>query len=301
MPPLHCPANRLPPQKAQVFPTRSQEWIALLQRLADRADGIATRYFRAPSLSVVRKSDGSPVTAADQEIEREVEALLRQSAPELGMLGEEYGERPGSCGARLIIDPIDATLNFIRGNPVFATLLAVEVQGEVVAGLVSAPALPGRWWAARGDGAWQDGRVIHVSDRDQLAACRLSWGTPTDEAVRARYPGLEGLARATRTNCEVGDFLQHLRVAEGRGEIAIDFGVAPWDIAALQVIVEEAGGTATAADGRRTLHGGTLVTTNGRVHDRVLAYLDPQPADALRGGPVTATDPLVASPQRDTL
>ena len=282
-----------------MFPTRSQEWIALLQRLADRADSVAMRHFRSASLSVVRKPDGSPVTVADLEIECEVDALLRQSVPELGILGEEYGERAGSGTARLIIDPIDATLNFIRGNPVFATLLAVEVQGEVVAGLVSAPALPGRWWAARGGGAWQDGRVIRVSDRDQLAACRLSWGTPADEAVRSRYPGLDALARATRANCEVGDFLQHLRVAEGLGEIAIDFGVAPWDIAALQVIVEEAGGTATAADGRRTLHGGTLVTTNGRVHDRVLAYLHAQPGHLLHGGRVTAVDPFVAAPQRD--
>jgi histidinol-phosphatase len=280
-----------------MFPTRPQEWIALLQRLADRADAIAMRYFRAPSLAVVRKPDGSPVTAADQEIEREVETLARQSAPELSILGEEYGERSGSGTARLIVDPIDATLNFIRGDPVFATLLAIEEYGEVVAGLVSAPALPGRWWAARGGGAWRDGRAIRVSDRDELTACRLFCGTPADEAVRSRYPGLEDLLRATRPNREFGDFLQHLRVAEGLGEIAIDLEVAPWDIAALQVIVEEAGGSATSADGRHTLHAGTLVTTNGLIHHRVLAFLDGEPTHAVRAVPL---DTCAASPLQDT-
>jgi histidinol-phosphatase len=279
-----------------MVPTRSQEWIALLQRLADRADGIAMRYFRSPALSVVRKPDGSPVTVADLEIERDVEALLRESAPELGILGEEYGERPGVGAARLIIDPIDATLNFVHGNPVFATLLAVEMQGEIVAGLVSAPALPGRWWAARGGGAWRDGRSIRVSGRDEFAACRLFCGTPADAAVFARYPGLDGLLRATRPNHDVGDFLQHLRVAEGLGEIAIDLEVAPWDIAALQIIVEEAGGAATAADGRHTLHDGTLVTTNGHIHDRVLAFLERKPTQALHGGRAIA----VAAPLRNT-
>jgi histidinol-phosphatase len=278
-----------------MFTTPSQDWIALLHRLADRADGIAMRYFQAPALSVTRKADGSPVTTADLEIEREVEALLRQSAPELGILGEEYGERPGSSAARLLIDPIDATVNFMRGDPVFATLLAIESQGEVIAGLVSAPALPGRWWAARGGGAWRAGRPIRVSSCDELAACRLFCGTPVDAAVRARYPGLDALLQSTRPNRECGDFLQHLRVAEGHGEIAIDLEVSPWDIAALQVIVEEAGGVATATNGRRTLHHGTLVTSNGCVHDRVLALLG---RTTLHGGRASAPHPCVASPLR---
>jgi histidinol-phosphatase len=280
-------------------PTRSQEWIALLQRLADCADSIAMRHFRASSLTVVEKADGSPVTDADREIERAVAAVLRQSAPDLGILGEEYGAKPGSGAARLIIDPIDATLNFIRGNPVFATLLAVEVDGEVVAGLASAPSLPGRWWAARGAGAWRDGRAIHVSDHEAFTTSRLFCGTPSDAATRACYPRLDALFRATRPHREVGDFLQHLWVAEGRGEIAIDLEVAPWDIAALQVIVEEAGGTATAADGRRTLYGGTLVTTNGRIHQRVLRYLDAQPAHTRHDGHVAALESFGGLPVRD--
>lgn len=279
-----------------MLPNRPQEWIALLQRLADRADAVARRHFGSPSLSVSHKADGSPVTEADREIEREVGALLEESAPALGLLGEEYGERAGSCGARLIVDPIDATLNFVRGDPVFATLLAIEVHGQVVAGFASAPALPGRWWAARGAGAWRDGRAIHVSDCAELSACRLLCGTPAGVAAHARYP-LDPLLRATRPLRGVGDFLQHLWVAEGRAEIAIDLEVAPWDIAALQVIVEEAGGTATAIDGRHTLHGGTLVTSNGRVHDRVLACLEH--TRTLPASRLPAAGHVLASPLRN--
>ncbi len=278
---------------APMLTDRRHEWIALLQRLADRADAVALRHFRAPSLAVYNKADGSPVTEADREIEREVRALIHESAPTLGLLGEEYGELPGSCGARLIVDPIDATLNFVRGDPVFATLLAIEVQGEVVAGLVSAPALPGRWWAARGIGAWRDGRAIRVSGRREIAECRLFCGTPADDAARARH-FLDELLRVTHPVRGVGDFLQHLWVAEGRGEIAIDLDVAPWDIAALQIIVEEAGGAATTLDGRHTLDGGTLLTSNGFVHESVLACL--KPTHAVRGGRVPAAAHDVASP-----
>jgi histidinol-phosphatase len=266
-----------------MLPTRSQDWIALLQQLADRADVLALQYFGSPSLSIANKPDASPVTQADLEIEREVEALAGKLAPGLGVLGEEYGYRPGSGTAQLIVDPIDATLNFIRGDPVFATLLAVQVEGEVVAGLASAPAIPGRWWAARGCGAWRDGQPIRVSTSRELSDARLFCGTPSDRSVRAGYPGLGALLSATRSEREVGDFLQHLWVAEGRGEIAIDLDVAPWDIAALQVIVEEAGGTATAADGLRTLSGGTFVSTNGPMHRQVLAFLGRQAAPAAHG------------------
>ncbi|MBL8540766.1 MAG: histidinol-phosphatase [Betaproteobacteria bacterium] len=279
-----------------MLPDRPHEWIALLQRLADRADAVALRHFRVPSLAVFHKTDRSPVTEADREIEREIRALAHETAPTLGLLGEEYGELPGASGVRLIVDPIDATLNFVRGDPVFATLLAVEVYGQVVAGLVSAPALLGRWWAARGAGAWRDGCPIRVSARRELAGCRLFCGTPADEVARARYP-LEPLLAATHPVQGVGDFLQHLWVAEGRGEIAIDLDVAPWDIAALQIIVEEAGGTATTLDGRHTLSGGTLLTTNGWVHAAALTCLER--AQAVHGARVPVATHVIASPLRD--
>ena len=279
-----------------MLPTRSQDWIALLQKLADRADGVTMRHFGSPALAIIRKPDGSPVTEADLEVEREVETLVRELAPGLGVLGEEYGDRPGTGAARVIIDPIDATLNFIRGDPVFATLLAVQVEGEVVAGLASAPAMRRRWWAARGCGAWRDGQPTHVSNCGELAAARLFCGTPSDATMRRCYAGFGALLRATHPEPEVGDFLQHLRVAEGLGEIAIDLEVAPWDIAALKIIVEEAGGSATAADGRGTLHGGTLVSTNGRLHSRVLSFLEREPAQAARPVPLEA---VAASSLRD--
>jgi len=237
------------------------------------------RHFRTPDLSLVHKADGSPVTEADREIERSVEGLLLESAPGLGILGEEYGERPGTGTARLIIDPIDATLNFIRGDPVFATLLAIEVNREIVAGMVTAPALRQRWWATRGSGAYRDGKPIRVSEHSTLRESRIFHGTPTTSRALARYPGITKLLHDVRSESEVGDFLQHVRVAEGAGEAAVDLDVEPWDIAALKIIVEEAGGIATAADGSKRLDGGTLVSTNGRIHSTVLSYLQRSSAD----------------------
>lgn len=255
----------------------SPDWIELLHWLAHRADEVALKHFRSPGLAAQRKDDGSLVTPADLEIEREVVALAQALAPGIGVLGEEYGSLPGTGDVRLILDPIDATANFIQGNPIFATLLAVEVGRHIVAGMASAPALRHRWWASRGHGAFRDGTSLRVSDCVRLSECRLFHGTPTDPATLARYPGTSALLRATRADLETGDFLQHLRVAEGRGEAAIDLDVEVWDIAALKIIVEEAGGMATAADGSDRIDAGTLVSTNGRVHEAVLAFLHRTP------------------------
>jgi len=263
-------------------PERPENWIALLHVLADCADAIALRRFRCPGLAAVRKEDGSPVTQADLEIEREVVARTQVLAPGLAVLGEEYGVRPGTGEARLILDPIDATANFVQGSPVFATLLAIQVGHRIIAGMASAPALHHRWWASQGNGAFRDGEPLRVSDRLRLADCRLFHGTPTEPATLARYPAVPALLRATKPDRETGDFLQHLRVAEGRGEVAVDLDVEPWDVAALKIIVEEAGGRATAADGSDRIDAGTLVCTNGRVHEAVLTFLHRAP-DAPQG------------------
>ena len=254
---------------------RTEDWIPFLHRLAFAADAVAMRYFRSSGLAVIKKADGSPVTYADMEIEREVVALAKMLVPGIGILGEEYGTEPATGNTRLIVDPVDATSNFIRGNPVFATLLAVEVSDAVVAGMASAPALGQRWWASRGNGAYRDGQPIRVSSRSRLDTSRLYHGTPMGTAAVARYPGLSSLLQTTRSDIAVGDFLQHLRVAEGAGEAAIDLEVEPWDVAALKIIVEEAGGKATAADGSNTIDAGTLVSTNGLLHREILSYFEP--------------------------
>src|SRR3989454_10184616 len=241
---------------------------------ADRADEIALHFFRNPGLQVDTKPDLSPVTEADQAIEAMARRLVRDTHPELGVLGEEEGEAAGAAEVRLIVDPIDGTRNFVRGIPVFATLLAIETGGEVVAGVASAPALGARWHAARGGGAYRDGRRIQVSRIASLEHAMLFHGN-LGPGEAGPPPGIAELfARVERTR-GFGDFYQHMLVAEGAGEAALDPVVQPWDIAALQVIVEEAGGRATDLSGERSIRAKSLLTSNGLLQDAILAILKP--------------------------
>lgn len=248
------------------------DWIALLTALADSADAIARRYFRSPALEVERKPGGSLVTNADPAIEQTIIAELQARHPSLGILGEEFGVRQGDGSARLIVDPIDATSNYVRGIPVFATLLAIEAAGEIEAGLVSAPALDRRWWATRGGGAYENGVAIRVSDIGDLAQAQV-FHSGFDLLHGSLRSGFLRLCDATWRQRGFGDFYQHLLVAAGCGEIAIDPEVQPWDVAPLLVILEEAGGKATSLSGERTIYGGSLLTTNSRLHAQALAYL----------------------------
>jgi len=247
------------------------EWLPLLIELADSADRIALAAFRKPGLRVDTKADASPVTEADHAIEAKVRACAVARHAELGVLGEEQGAS-GSTETRLIIDPIDGTRNFARGIPVFATLLAIESSGEVVAGVVSAPALGARWQAARGAGAFRDGRRLAVSPVRSLAQALLLHGNlgPGEGGPPA---GLVGLMRRVERTRGFGDFYQHMLVAEGAGEIAIDPMMHPWDIAALQVVVEEAGGRATSLSGARSIYARSLVSSNGLLHEAALQAL----------------------------
>jgi len=248
------------------------DWLPLLHAIADRADAIALQAFRSPRLRVSEKSDFSPVTDADLAIEAAARELLRAEAPELGVLGEEQGEAAGSGSARLVIDPIDGTRNFVRGIPVFGTLLAIEDAGEIVAGVVSAPALQARWHAARGAGAFAGKRrlqVSHVSELPRALLLHSNLGNGEGKPP-AGLPAL--IERVERTR-GFGDFWQHLLVAEGAAEIAVDSLMHPWDIAPLQLIVEEAGGRATALTGKRSIYARSLVSTNGLLHEEVLTIL----------------------------
>ena len=248
------------------------DWLPFLTELADRADEVARRWFRAAGLRVTEKADLSPVTEADQAIEAMARALVRERHPGLGVLGEEQGEAAGTAETRLVIDPIDGTRNFVRGIPVFATLLAIEADGAVVAGVASAPALGARWHAARGSGAFRDGHRITVSRVASLDHAMLFHGN-LGPGEAGPPPGIAALiARVERTR-GFGDFLQHMLVAEGAGELAIDPVMQPWDIAAPQVIVEEAGGRATGLRGDRSIYAGSLVTSNGPLHESALRIL----------------------------
>ncbi len=248
-------------------------WLSFLEELADEADPMALRYFRARDLHVEEKPDLGPVSEADLAIEEAARLRTSQRHPGLGILGEEQGETAGSGESRLIIDPIDATRNFVRGIPIFASLFAIEEAGAVVAGLVSAPALATRWSAARGHGAYRGGRRLHVSGIRALDRAQLFHGSLGGNEASRFPPGLTKLIQQTERQRGFGDFYQHVLVAEGAGELAIDPSVAPWDIAPLVALVEEAGGRSTSLDGERTIYAGSLVSSNGATHEEALRVL----------------------------
>ena len=252
----------------------SVQWLPFLTDLADLADAISMRFFRAGDLHVDAKPDRSLVTQADLEVESAIRTATKARHPALGIVGEEHGQDRADASTRLIVDPIDATANFARGIPLFATLLAVEHEGEIVAGMVSAPALHQRWHAARRHGAFSGDRRLKVSAVSKLENAQVFHASLAGaEAVpnTAKIPAL--LAKTWRQR-GVGDFYQHMLVAEGCGEAAIDPISMPWDIAAIQVIVEEAGGKATTVRGERNIRGGSLYTSNGLLHDAVLSHFD---------------------------
>lgn len=254
--------------------------LALAHRLADAADAVTVARFRALDLAVSAKPDLTPVSDADLEVERQVRDLLAAERPDDAVLGEEHG-LVGSGPRQWIVDPIDGTKNFVRGVPVWATLVALQQDGVVTLGVVSAPALGRRWWAARGQGAWagpsvDDASRLRVSGVGVLADASLSYSSLHGWAAAGRLDGLLGLSeRAWRTRA-YGDFWSHVLVAEGAVDASFEPQVSLWDLAALQPIVQEAGGRFTDLSGAATPAGGSVVCSNGLLHEQVLAALRPR-------------------------
>ena len=236
--------------------------LALALELADLADSISLPRFGARDLRVAEKADRSPVTDADHAVEQALRDRLAAVRPDEGVLGEEQGDREGA--ARWVVDPIDGTRNFTRGIPVWATLIALERDGVAVCGVVSAPALGHRWWAERGAGAFCDGDAIRVSETTELTEAAVSCAHGADLAL------LEPLVWHARG---LGDFWQHMLVATGALDGAVDAALSHWDIAALIPIVEEAGGRVSGLDGSPAVAGRQIVSSNGRLHDVLLASL----------------------------
>ncbi len=256
--------------------------LALAHALADLADTITLPRFRAVDLLVETKPDLTPVSDADRAVERALRGFLAEHRPEDAFVGEEYGESGGGP-RRWIVDPVDGTKDFVRGVPVWATLVALEEDGLVTTGVVSAPALGRRWWAARGSGAYagppgagpDGGHPIRVSGVRELSDAHFSYSSLYGWEAQGRLPGfLELLRRCWRTR-GFGDFWSHVLVAEGAMDAAAEPEVSIWDLAALQVVVEEAGGRFTDLAGRATPAGGSAVSTNGVLHDTVLSLLAP--------------------------
>jgi len=241
---------------------------------ARAAGAIALGYFRS-DVKVMRKADQTPVTQADREAEAAIVDRLRPAFPDIGFLGEEFGAQ-GSQSRRWIVDPIDGTKNFVRGIPYWATLLALEEEGEVTLGVVHSPATGELYWARRGQGAWVDGIPLGVSLVDHLSEAMLVHSSlnllrPLDGG---RYwDGFVRLVERTDRQRGFGDYFAYTFVLRGQAELMLEADVKPWDIAPFKVLFEEAGGRLTDFAGRPTIYSGTALASNGRLHDEALALL----------------------------
>ncbi|RZT88218.1 histidinol-phosphatase [Pseudonocardia sediminis] len=255
--------------------------LELALRLADLADAITLPRFRAADLKVDRKPDRTPVTDADTAAEDALRAVLGDERPADAVLGEERGDTGTSANGRgWVLDPIDGTKNFSRGMPVWATLIALTVDGRPSLGVVSAPALGQRWWAAAGSGAWAAGtgeepRRISVSGVADLADAYVSTTNLNTFRENDALPGWLALADACWETRAFGDFWQHCLVAEGVIDLVAEPAASTWDLAAPAAIVAEAGGRMTDLSGADTVTGGHALTSNGLLHDAALAALRP--------------------------
>jgi len=239
---------------------------------ARAAGAVALSYFRT-GLTVERKADHSPVTIADREAEQRAVAVLRDAFPDHGILGEEFGEQ-GGAGPRWIIDPIDGTKSFIRGIPFFATLIALEEDGEITTGAVYAPAVDDLLYARKGAGAFDGHGPLRVSSIDTLRRSMLVFGGPSALRSRGYWSAYERLVDRSGRQRAYGDYFAYTFVARGQAEAMIDVGLKPWDLAALKIIIEEAGGRFTDITGRSTAFGGSAVASNGLVHDEILQLIN---------------------------
>lgn len=253
------------------FVTHRRELRTALEA-ADAADAVTMSRFRAADLAVDVKADSTFVSEADKGAERAIREVLADIYPGDGVLGEEFGEERGS-GRRWIIDPIDATANYVRGIPAWGTLIGLEADGEIVVGVVSAPALGARWWAARSLGAWRNGGRIQVSEVASLDEAQMSFNSIVDCEAQGLGDQVLALSNRCKRTRGFGDFWSFMLLAEGAVDVVVEPIAQLWDMAALQPIVEEAGGTITDLTGRRVVDGGSGVATNGPLHEEVLEIL----------------------------
>jgi histidinol-phosphatase len=256
-------------------------WLQFALAVADEADGIALRHFRA-DVDIASKADGTFVTEADTAIERLIRERIGDRFPDHGIVGEEEAAHQSGASVRWIVDPIDGTHNYMRGVPLFGTLIACERDGELQLGVLSAPAISERWHARRGGGAWAtrtDGRDagrtrrIRVSTVAEIDRTQLLFSSPADVARSGRAPGFTDLAADVWRARGFGDFWGYALVAEGAAEAMVEVGVSVWDLAAPAVLVEEAGGRFTDLDGERRIDTRTMLATNGVLHDVLLERL----------------------------
>jgi histidinol-phosphatase len=273
--------------------------LRLAHVLADDADSLTTTRFKALDLHVVNKPDLTPVTDADSSVEDGIRRTLSRARPRDAVVGEEMGTS-GHSQRRWVVDPIDGTKNFMRGVPVWATLIALMVDDEVVVGCVSAPQLNRRWWASKDGGAWTGRSLLkatacHVSDVSTLESASLSYSSLSGWDERDRLDDFLSLSRRCWRTRAYGDFWSYMLVAEGAVDLAAEPELELHDMAALDVIVREAGGAFTGLDGTPGPFGGNAIASNGRLHEQALAFLgaaadDGSDPDVVRRGPGSVHD-----------
>lgn len=273
--------------------------LRLAHLLADDADSLTQARFRALDLHVMSKPDLTPVTDADRGVEEAIRRTLSKARSRDAITGEEHGTS-GHSQRRWIIDPIDGTKNFVRGVPVWATLISLVVDEEVVVGVVSAPALQRRWWATTGQGAWTGRSLMkatqcHVSDVRRLEDASLSYSSLSGWEDRGIGEDLLALMRRVWRTRAYGDFWSYMLLAEGAVDLAAEPELEVYDMAALDVIVREAGGRFTSLDGRDGPWGGNALASNGHLHEVALSFLGSMNAgeddpDWPRSGPGTVSD-----------
>lgn len=258
-------------------------WVDAALGWCDAADAVALRYFRQSPVTT-RKPDRTFVTEADTAVERLLRERITDAFPDHGIVGEEFGDDAAGASVRWFVDPIDGTHNYMRGVPIFATLLGVERDGELQAGIMSAPAMGGRWFAWRGGGAWGAGpmagadraggpRRLRVTSIADIADAQVLYAGTQDMLAPGEAPGFTRLLQATWRERGFGDFWGYALLAEGAAEVMVEVGLNIWDVAAPVVLVEEAGGRVTDFQGRRIFDAGTTLATNGVLHEAVRSML----------------------------
>ncbi len=251
--------------------------LELALRLADAADAQSLPRFDAADLEISTKADNSHVTDADLATERAIRRVLEAERPEDGIFGEEFGAQ-GSTHRQWIIDPIDGTANFLRGVPLWGTMIALAIDGVPQVGVVSMPALGRRWWAATGGGAWTategEPRRMQTSAVDSLDDASVSFQSIAQWADAGRLDTLLSIGRRVWRDRAYGDVYAYMLLAEGRIDMVAEFGVKEYDIAAAVPIVREAGGRMTAVDGDETISARSTLATNGRLHEDFLTLIN---------------------------
>lgn len=255
-----------------------RSWLDVAQAACDDADALVRSHFRR-DLHIETKPDRTFVTEADQAAERRIRERLHDAFPDHGIVGEEYGTEGEDASIRWYLDPIDGTHNFMRGVPLFGTLLAVERDGELQAAVISAPGLDERWWAHRGGGAWvrhhgaSTPQRIEVSAVRELADAQVLYGSMGDLRRSGLAPGFDALIDGVWRERGFGDFWGYALLAEGAAEAMIEVGLKPWDVAAPTLLTEEAGGRVTDFAGRRSVHNVSYLASNGHLHEAIRSRL----------------------------